>query len=232
VQVVTREDGTVIVTVKGDIPHELEQRLVASMKIEGQERVRQAVKRYRIANHNNSPPDTRGEKFPVPRLFLEVQGELELVDKDIILELGGWSLSNYAAELTPAEFSIHETAERWEVDLRDEKIIYSHIEQSAQLEIGLLKLDWTDLQLSRWLDKECRQADVTQLALLEFCRRIVAQLTTTRGLAFNELLRFKFQLAKAVQQKISSYRQQAFAANYQTFLFGTEARDDQLLQRF
>jgi type III restriction enzyme len=224
VQVVTREDGTVIVTVKGDIPHELEQRLVASMKIEGQERVRQAVKRYRIANHNNSPPDTRGEKFPVPRLFLEVQGELELVDKDIILELGGWSLSNYAAELTPAEFSIHETAERWEVDLRDEKIIYSHIEQSAQLEIGLLKLDWTDLQLSRWLDKECRQADVTQLALLEFCRRIVAQLTTTRGLAFNELLRFKFQLAKAVQQKISSYRQQAFAANYQTFLFGTEAR--------
>jgi type III restriction enzyme len=87
----------------------------------------------------------------------------------------------------------------------------------------LLKLDWTDLQLSRWLDKECRQADITQPVLLEFCRKIVAHLTTTRGLAFNELLRFKFQLAKAVQQKISFYRQQAFAANYQNFLFGSEA---------
>jgi type III restriction enzyme len=223
VQVETREDGTVTVTVQGDIPQELEQRLVASMTPEGQERVRQAVKRYRIAHHNSTSPATRGEKFPVPRLFLQVQGQLELVEKDIILDLGGWSLNNYAAELTPAEFSIHETAERWEVDLRGEKVVYSHIEQSTQLEIGLLKLDWTDLQLSRWLDKECRQPDLTQPVLLEFCRRTVAHLTTTRGLALNDLLRFKFQLAKAVLQKISAYRQQAFAANYQTFLFGAEA---------
>ncbi len=223
VQVETRKDGTVTVTVQGDIPQELEQRLVASMTTEGQERVRQAVKRHRIAHRNSTSPATRGEKFPVPRLFLEVQGELELVEKDLILDLGGWSLNNYAAELTPAEFSIHETAERWEVDLRGEKVVYSHIEQSTQLEIGLLKLDWTDLRLSRWLDKECRQPDLTQPVLLEFCRRIVAHLTMTRGLALNDLLRFKFQLAKAVQQKIAAYRRQAFAANYQTFLFGAEA---------
>jgi type III restriction enzyme len=63
------------------------------------------------------------------------------------------------------------------VDLRGEKVVYSHIEQSTQLEIGLLKLDWTDLQLSRWLDKECRQPDLTQPVLLEFCRRTVAHLT-------------------------------------------------------
>ena len=223
VKVETREDGTVTVIVQGDIPKELEQRLVASMTFERQERVRQAVKRHRIAHRNSTSPATRGEKFPVPRLFLEVQGELELVEKDLILDLGGWSLNNYAAELTPAEFSIHETAERWEVDLRGEKVVYSHIEQSTQLEIGLLKLDWTDLQLSRWLDKECRQPDLIQPVLLEFCRRTVAHLTTTRGLALNDLLRFKFQLAKAVLQKISAYRQQAFAANYQTFLFGAEA---------
>ena len=223
VQVETREDGTVTVTVQGDIPQELEQRLVASMTTEGQERVRQAVKRHRIAHHNSTSPATRGEKFPVPRLFLQVQGQLELIEKDLILDLGGWNLNNYPAELTPSEFSIHETAERWEVDLCGEKVVYSHIEQSTQLEIGLLKLDWTDLQLSRWLDKECRQPDLTQPVLLEFCRRTVAHLTTSRGLALNDLLRFKFQLTKAMLQKISAYRQQAFAANFQTFLFGAEA---------
>ena len=223
VQVETGEDGTVTVSVHGDIPQELEQRLIASMTSEHQERLRQAVKRHRIAYRNSTSPDTRGEKFPVPRLFLEVQGELELVEKEIILDLGGWSLNNFTAELSPAEFSIHETAERWEVDLRGDKVVYSHIEQSTQLEIGLLKLNWTDLQLSRWLDKECRQTDLTQPVLLEFCRRIVAHLTNTRGLAFNDLLRFKFQLAKAVQQKIASYRQQAFASSYQALLFGTEA---------
>ena len=95
------------------------------------------------------------------------------------------------------------------MDLQGERVVYKHLEQNAQLEIGLLKLDWTDLQLSRWLDKECRQADVTQPVLLEFCRKVIADLTTTRSLALNDLLRFKYQLAKAVQQKIATYRQQA-----------------------
>ncbi len=224
VKVEARDDGTVTVTVQGDIPQELEQRLIATMTPERQERVRQAVQRHRVAHRNSTSPVERGEKFAVPRLFLQVQGELELAEKETILDLGGWNLNSFAAELTPSEFSITENAERWEVDLRGEKVIYKHVEQSAQLEIGLLKLDWTDLQLSRWLDKECRQADVTQPVLLEFCRKTVAHLIAARGIPLNDLLRFKFQLAKAVGQKIAACRQQAFAANYQTFLFGTEAQ--------
>jgi type III restriction enzyme len=225
VQVETREDGTVTVTVQGDIPAELEQRLVATMTPERQERVRAAVQRHRITHRNSIAPAERGEKFAVPRLFVvDAQGALDLAEKEFLLDLGGWTLNSYAAELTPQEFSIQETAARWEVDLQGEKVVYKHIDQNAQLEIGLLKLDWTDLQLSRWLDKECRQADVTQPVLLEFCRKVIASLTTTRGLALNDLLRFKYQLAKAVQQKIAAYRQQAYAQSYQTFLLAPEAQ--------
>ena len=219
VQVETRPDGSVTVTVQGDIPEELEQRLVATMMPERQERVRAAVRRHRVTHRNSIAPAERGEKFAVPRLFLvDAQGELDLAEKEFLLDLGGWTLNNTAAALTPQEFAIQETAERWEVDLQGEKVIYKHLEQNAQLEIGLLKLDWTDLQLSRWLDRECRQADVTQPVLLEFCRKMIADLTATRGLALNDLLRFKYQLAKAVQQKIAAYRQQAYAQSYQTFL--------------
>ena len=230
VQVETREDGSVTVTVQGDIPPELEQRLVATMTPERQDRVRAAVQRHRVTHRNSMAPAERGEKFAVPRLFVvDAQGALDLAEKEFLLDLGGWTLNTFAATLTPQEFSIQETAERWEVDLQGEKVIYKHIDQNAQLEIGLLKLDWTDLQLSRWLDKECRQADVTQPVLLEFCRKVVAYLTTTRGLALNDLLRFKYQLAKAVQQKIAAYRQQAYAESYQTFLLAPQA---QVVTRF
>lgn len=225
VQVETREDGTVTVTVQGDIPADLEQRLVATMTPERQDRVRAAVHRHRVTHRNSIAPAERGEKFAVPRLFVvDAQGALDLAEKEFLLDLGGWSLNNFAAMLTPQEFSIQETAERWEVDLQGEKVTYKHLEQNAQLEIGLLKLDWTDLQLSRWLDKECRQADVTQPVMLEFCRKVVAALTTTRGLALNDLLRFKYQLAKAAQQKIAAYRQQAYAQSYQTFLLAPQAQ--------
>lgn len=223
VQIEKRDDGTVTVTVQGDIPEDLEQRLVATMTPERRERVRAAVQRHRITHRNSISPAERGEKFAVPRLFVDVQGELELAEKELILDLGGWTLNNFAAELTPQDFSIQETAERWEVDLKGEKVVYRHLEQNAQLEIGLLKLDWTDLQLSRWLDKECRQPDVTQPVLLEFCRKLIAYLTTARGLALNDLLRFKYQLAKAVHQKIAACRQEAFAKGYQTFLLSPQA---------
>lgn len=223
VQVETRPDGSVTVTVKGDIPDELEQRLIATVPPERRENIRTAVHRHRITHRNSIAPAERGEKFAVPRLFIDVQGELQLAEKELILDLGGWTLNTYAAELTPQEFAIQETAERWEVDLQGEKVIYKHLEQSAQLEIGLLKLDWTDLQLSRWLDRECRQPDITQPVLLEFCRKVIAHLTTTRGLALNDLLRFKYQLAKAVQQKIAAYRQQSYAQGYQTFLLSPQA---------
>ena len=52
---------------------------------------------------------------------------------------------------------------------------------------------------------------------------MVAYLMEQRQVPLNDLLRFKYQLAKAVQQKIVAYRQQAYAAGYQTFLFGPEA---------
>lgn len=223
VQVETRPDGSVTVTVKGDIPDELEQRLIATVPPERRDNIRTAVHRHRITHRNSIAPAERGEKFAVPRLFIDVQGELQLAEKELILDLGGWTLNTYATELTPQDFAIQETAERWEVDLQGEKVIYKHLEQSAQLEIGLLKLDWTDLQLSRWLDRECRQPDITQPVLLEFCRKVIAHLTTTRGLALNDLLRFKYPLAKAVQQKIAVYRQQAYAHGYQTFLLSPQA---------
>jgi type III restriction enzyme len=225
VKVKEQPDGTVTVSIDGDIPEELEQKLLATAKSpERRATMRAAVHRHRIIRRNSISPAARGEKFAVPRLYLYIQGKMEFVEEELILDLGGWTLSNYAAELSLAEFAIRETAERWEVDLKGEKVVYRHLDQTIQLELGLLKLDWTDRQLSRWLDKECRQPDITQPVLLEFCRKVVAWLMEKRGLSLNELLRFKYQLAKALQQKIKAYRQQAYASGYQTFLFGPKAQ--------
>lgn len=108
------------------------------------------------------------------------------------------------------------------MDLKGEKVVYQHLDQNAQLEIGALKLDWTDLQLSRWLDMQCQQPDITQPVLLEFCRKLVANLTETRNIPLHDLLRFKYQLAKVTKEKIAAYRKQAYANGYQTFLLAPE----------
>jgi len=215
----TWPDGTITVGLQGEISEEMEKRLVAAVHPERREACRASVRQHRISHHNSISPVERGAKFAVPRLFLNVQGELELAEEKFILDLGGWTLNNCKAELTPSEFAIKDTAERWEVDLKGEKVIYQHIDQNTQLEIGALKLDWTELTLSRWLDKACRQEDITQPVMLEYCRKLIANLIEHRNIPLHDLLRFKFQLAKATQQKITALRQQAYAGYYQTFLF-------------
>ncbi|CRI66955.1 putative type III restriction enzyme, res subunit [Thiocapsa sp. KS1] len=224
VRVEPQADGTIKLTVQGDVPQELEDRLLATM-INSAKRnsLKTAVARHRLAHRKSQSPAQRGEKFAVPRLFLNVQGQLELAEEELLLDLGGWSLASCPATLSESDFSIKETAERWEVDLKGEKVVYKHLDQSVQLEIGLLKLDWTELVLSRWLDKECRQADITQPVLLEFCRKVIAHLTEKRGIALRDLLRFKYQLARVVTQTITKCRRAAYADAYQTFLFSPSA---------
>lgn len=224
VTVETQPDGTVKMTVAGDVPTDLEERILATAKTPAQrDSLRVAVLRHRVAHRKSQSPAQRGVRFPVPRLFLNVQGQLEFVDEELILELGGWTLNACPAELSETEFAVHETAERWEVDLKGEKVIYAHLDQNVQLQIGMLKLDWTELELARWLDKECRQPDITQPVLLEFCRKTVAFLTEQRKVPLNELLRFKYQLAKSMKRKIAAFRKEAYANSYQRFLFSSDA---------
>ena len=217
-------DGTVKVTVQGEVSPELENRLLATAtNPTKRNNLKSAVERHRVAHRKSQSPAHRGEHFAVPRLFLNVQGQLELAEEELLLDLGGWTLKKCPAELPPAAFSIRETAERFEVDLKGERVVYKHLDQNIQLGLGLLKLDWTDLELSRWLDKECRQPDITQPVLLEFCRQAVAHLMKERGMALRDLLRFKYQIAKALTQKIAQCRKDAYADAYQTFLFKPEA---------
>ena len=68
-----------------------------------------------------------------------------------------------------------------------------------------------------------RQNDVRQTELLQFCRRIVAHLIEKRGFRLEDLVRFKYQLAKAVERKVTEYRQQALDRGYQQALFGSGA---------
>ena len=223
VQMEKRPDGAFTVTVRGDIPDELEHRLIAAASPVRINSLQASINRHRILHCQIIAPAARGEKFAVPQLSLNLKGETELVEEELILDLGGWTLNSFAAELSPAEFTISETAECWKVDLSGEKVVYQHIDQHIQIEIGILKLDWTELALSRWLDGQCHQQDITQPVLLEFCRKLVAHLIDVRGVSLNDLLRFKYQLAKVVQQKISACRKQAYKQSYQQFLFAPKA---------
>lgn len=223
VNVTAGPDGKPVVTIKGDVSERLAEMLYAATEPSRHGDLREKVKQQRYRVEKSQTPAERGVPFAVPRLYIRVQGELELAEPELLRDLGGWKLLDFPAELGESDFSVKDTAQRWEIDIKGRKLTYAHIDQTQQLEIGAFRLDWTDLQLSRWLDRQTRQEDIRQAELLEFCRKIVAHLTGRRGIRLEDLVRFKYQLAKAVERKIAEYRQQAQDRGYQQALFGDKA---------
>ena len=215
--------GRFRITVSCEVTQEIEEKLVRAAPSGQQEEIRKAIRSHRHYQQRKLSPAERGDEFSVPRLCLRIQGELELAEKELFLDARGWSLLDYPPKLTEAEFSIRETARTFEVDLKGKHIVYGLVNGSRQLDLGNVSTPWTDLTLSRWLDKQVRQPDTRQEVMLEFLRRSIAYLIEKRKMDLAALARGKFLLAKSLLEKIRSYRQQAYENGYQETLFGPNA---------
>lgn len=161
----------------------------------------------------------KGAKFSVPQLCLFTEDSWNVIqDREFYLP-NGWKLLDFPAELTPADFSVSHSGKVFEIDI-DGKRVTERIASSLFLRnVEDAEAAWTNLELSRWLDREIPQIDIPQPVLLEFLRRVVDHLTVQRQMNINALVRTKFLLAKAINQKIDSYRKQAYKKGYQKQLF-------------
>jgi type III restriction enzyme len=223
IKVIEEKPGVFRVVVEGEVTEEIEKNLVHGVPKDQRAEIRKAIQAHRYFQQRKRSPAERGDEFSVPRLCLRIQGELELAEKELFLDARGWSLLDYPPELTEAEFSVRETARTFEVDLKGKHVVYGLVTGSHQLDLGNVPTSWTDLTLSRWLDKQVRQSDIRQEVLLEFLRRSIAHLIENRKMELAALVRGKFLLAKSLLEKIRSYRQQAYENGYQETLFGPVA---------
>jgi type III restriction enzyme len=223
VQVTQEEGGEVKVLVKGEITEEIQESIVQAVSRRERKQVEQIIQTHRYYAQRKLSPSERGETFTVPRLCLHVQGELELVEKDLILDLNSWNLLDYPPLLSEAEFMVRETANTFEIDMKGEKLVYGLVDDSKQMDLAHIRTEWTDNAFVRVLDKELRQPDIRQEVLLEFLRRSVSHLTDTRKIPLSTLVRFKYPLIKTLAEKIKKHRKQAYEEGYQETLFGPTA---------
>lgn len=164
----------------------------------------------------------KGEKFEVPQLCLFVDDDWKIVnDREYFLP-EGWKLLDYPAELTETEFAIRQDGNLIAIDIDGKKVterFLNNLFTTADIDAG--ESNWSNLELSRWLDREINQWDISQPVLLEFLRRMVEYLTVQRKININSLVRTKFLLAKAISEKINKYREDAYKKGFQQVLFKT-----------
>jgi len=212
------------VTFTGNIAEATVTRVAAAIKsAEVRENLESEAKRHRAIWKIHTSPAQRRVKFSAPQLCFKLDGVLELAEKDAFLDVNGWSLLNYSAELSESEFHLTESGVQWEVDLNVAgKITEKAIGKAEQYDLDLVDTGWTENELCRWLERKARQPDITQPTMLEFVRRAIAYLVEKRVLPLTALVRWKFILAKVLTHKINQHRERASNDQYQQTLFGKE----------
>lgn len=215
------ESGKVEVIVSGTVTEELARKLVQAMPNKNRQETEKALNAHREYQQRAKSPSQHGDSLAVPRLCIQVQGELEIAEKELFLDANGWSPLDYPAELP--EFRFDESARVFEFDVDGNRIRWGMVDENRQLDLSHLPTQWAENDIVRWLDREVRQPDVRQEIMLEFLRQVVASLMQKQKFDLATLVRAKFILAKVLSEKIKRYRQQAYAKGYQETLFGPSA---------
>jgi type III restriction enzyme len=230
VKIEKTEEGS-RVTITGGIAEETSKRLTAAVQSDDvqsddvRRNLEVEAKRHKAMWQSQRSPAQRSVPFNVPQLCLWVDGGLELAEQETLLDIGGWKLTDYSAELSDAEFRLTETGVQWEIDLNAAgRITQKAIGTAEQYNLDLVDTGWTQSQLCQWLERKLRQQDITQPVMLEFVRRAVAYLIEGQKIPLSALARWKFILAKVLIQKIGNHREQASRDNYQLALFSSQAK--------
>ena len=216
--------GTVEITIAGQVDAHLEQAICAVLPEAERWRIAESFETYRKLVKKQLSPAEQGEKFEVPRLMAELQGELEFADTDVFMEDHDWSLLNHSSHLDEHEFTVRETARSFEIDIDDRHVTYQFAGEEEQLTLNVDVAGWTPEALILWLDRQVRQADIGQSELLNWLSNLIGHLLKARGLPLAALMRCKFILARKIRDKISTIRRQERKSAYQQRLFSPEAK--------
>src|SRR3989339_137891 len=212
-------NGKTTVTFKGLITDEVETDLSKIFKGKQLEDFEKAIKQHRIIQQAQLAPAMRGETLVVPRICVNIQGVLELVEAELFLDATQWNPLDYPAEFSDEEFKLEEGAQSFEVDVEGRKVVYHALKQMEFIDLDNVPTEWKENEFIRWIDMQIHQPDVSQTIMIEFIRRILADLINSKKKSLSALVRSKYILSKAIIKKIAGYREIAVKKGYQKLLF-------------
>ena len=168
-------------------------------------------------------PSQRGEKFSVDMLCLDFgDGEPLPVDKDTFLG-DGFRILDTSSDLE--NFYYDDRTKTYEFDVDGKHLREKFVADDASS--VLFSSDWTDSELISWINRKVRQEDVSYPVMNEYVRRVLKYLENQKAITLSQLVRLRYQLVAAIEDKIKMNRQTAVDQSFEQLLFA-EPRDKRL----
>jgi type III restriction enzyme len=173
---------------------------------------------YQKSSLEESPAD-KGETFIVPRLMVEIDGQLLFAEPNIIYEYYDWNFAEAAkSKLEKEDFNIEETPGKgFSIDIDGNRLTYSVVGKDQLLPYMTDIEVWNEINLIHWLDPKLQQADIPQSQMLAWLRKVIDHLTITRKISIASLVIAKFALLNKLQSIIIVTREAARAKSFSLF---------------
>lgn len=211
-------DGRLTVGMRGAVPEEVVTAATALAPEAARAGIDVAVAKHRAAVEARRSLAEKGASIEVPLLLAAMDGEVFVADADAVLERTDWSLTRHPARLSEEEFAFRRNEELVEIDLDGDKLIYRRENREQAVLPGLGTVPDGDLEAGfvRWLERECRVADIPSSELQTWLAGVVADLLG-RGIGIRTLIDWQHALAARLRRKIAEIRglerRQAWQAN-------------------
>ena len=169
-------------------------------------------------------PIEMGYELRVPRLCVRESPELLLpFDEETIYGQMDFDLHGLTGALLALDYrSSAGEVTRGTIDTNQQGNVVSQVMETLQEQSGAWDFDaasnWNEAELVRWLDDRLAHNDIPASDMTVALSRLIADMTTAKGMKLRQLVVDKFLLLKSVQRALVRFRDELRAEAYQELL--------------
>lgn len=223
--VAPKPEGGVTVTLHRPPTPELRAALVAvAPDKRAREGVEKLLERFELRHQALVAPSVLGIPFaPMPLLCVrDSQGELDLAEREALLDLAGFSLADESPAL-PA-FSPDGGHNPYLLDVNGGRLRIEQEQADYVVNLDLVPTEVTETDLLRWLDDRLRGVDTTQAQRLAWLGRVLRWLQREGGHTLTALVRHRSQLCDVLAERLASIAGEARQRGFQLSFLGADPR--------
>lgn len=171
------------------------------------------------------PSPARPATFELPLLAIRIDGQLELLEEAHFLERS-WNVAAWESALTRADIFPGATASvTGEIDVSDQGRLQTRTVHEAPAEFfgRVEESGWTPASLANWLDRAFAHPDIPQGQSSLYIHKALTRLIEEEKIPLEMLARYKFRLARALEEEIDRHRSREREKAFQATLFGDDA---------
>ena len=218
-------DGGVRVTLDQPPTPEMRAALVATLADrKSREALEKLLERFELRHQAVVAPSARGVPFaPLPLLCVrDSQGELDLAEKEALLDLAGFSLADASPEL-PA-FVPDQERKPYLLDVAEGHLRIEQERATYGVNLDLVPTEVSEADLLRWLDGRLRGAETTQTQRLAWLAKVLRWLQRVGGHTLTALVRHRNQLCDVLRERLAAIAAEARQRGFQLSFLGGDPR--------